>query len=244
MVSGKNQFVFREPDNPSVKIWRYMDFTNFVSLLDLKALYFARSDLLGDPFEGAMPRDNFRFFSLLHGTPPSFPEGLQELSQVRRRLRERVYINCWHMNERESFAMWKLYARSSEAIAVQSTYELLRKCLAVPIIGSVQYIDYRLDFVPEDDLLRPFLYKRKSFEHERELRAIINVDDADETTWVGQTVGSVGRTVPVNLEDFIEQIYIAPTSSEWFADLVRGVMTRYALDKPVIMSSLDEQPVF
>lgn len=85
-----------------------MDFTKFVSLLDLKALYFARSDLLGDPFEGPMPRDNFRFYSLLYGTPPSVPEGLQELSQVRRRLRERVYINCWHMNERESFAMWKL----------------------------------------------------------------------------------------------------------------------------------------
>lgn len=79
----------------------------------------------------------------------------------------------------------------------------MRNCLAVPIIGSVQYIVYRLDFVPEDDLLRPFLYKRKSLEHERELRAIINVEDEDEATWVGQTVGSVGRTVPVNLDDFI-----------------------------------------
>ena len=109
MAGDKSRSVFREPDNLNVKIWRYIDFTKFVSLLDLKALYFPRSDLLGDPFEGAMPRDNFRFYSLLYGTPPITPEGLQEISQLRQELRKRVYINCWHMNERESFAMWNLY---------------------------------------------------------------------------------------------------------------------------------------
>ena len=245
MTGEKIHSVFREPENLTVKIWRYIDFTKFVSLLDLKALYFPRSDLLGDPFEGAMPRDNFRFYSLLYGTPPITPQGMQELSQVRQELRKRVYINCWHMNERESFAMWNLYVRSNEAIAIQSTYQLLRTCLPSLIYaGSVQYIDYALDFVPEDDLLRPFMYKRKSFEHERELRAIIDVEDDDEATWVGHTVGSIGRTVPVRLEDLVEQIYVAPTSPSWFADLVRSVMSKYGLDKPVVMSSLDEKPVF
>ena len=35
-------------------------------------------------------------------------------------------INCWHMNDHESAAMWKLYLKSNEGIAVQSTYETLR----------------------------------------------------------------------------------------------------------------------
>ena len=35
------------------KLWRYMDFTKFVAMLNNKALYFCRLDHLGDPFEGA-----------------------------------------------------------------------------------------------------------------------------------------------------------------------------------------------
>ncbi len=33
------------------KLWRYMDFSKFVWLLQNKALWLARSDLLGDPWE-------------------------------------------------------------------------------------------------------------------------------------------------------------------------------------------------
>lgn len=38
---------------PEAALWRYMDFTKFVALLKDNALYFARADHLGDPFEGA-----------------------------------------------------------------------------------------------------------------------------------------------------------------------------------------------
>jgi hypothetical protein len=150
------------------------------------------------------------------------------------------------MNELESAAMWNLYARSNEAIAVQSTYRLLRTSLPnKTYVGSVQYIDYENDFIPEDDLLRPFMNKRKSFEHERELRAIVDVDPDDENTWVGYSVvGAIGRTVPVSLDDLIERIHVAPTSPAWFAELVRNVMYRYGLDKPVVVSSLNEKPFF
>ena len=36
-------------------IWRYMDFTKYVDLISTKELFFCRSDLLGDPFEGSSP---------------------------------------------------------------------------------------------------------------------------------------------------------------------------------------------
>ena len=36
-------------------LWRYMDFTKFVSLLEKSALFFPRADKLGDPFEGYWP---------------------------------------------------------------------------------------------------------------------------------------------------------------------------------------------
>ena len=50
---------FHSPPSEAV-LWRYMDFTKFVSLLDRQALFFARSDKLGDPFEGSFPRGNLK----------------------------------------------------------------------------------------------------------------------------------------------------------------------------------------
>jgi hypothetical protein len=35
-----------------------MDFTKYVSMLDSGSLFFARADLLGDPFEGSSSRAN------------------------------------------------------------------------------------------------------------------------------------------------------------------------------------------
>ena len=54
----KEHPVFRQPDEPTIKVWRYMDFTKLVSLIDSRRLYFARVDLLGDPFEGSWPKIN------------------------------------------------------------------------------------------------------------------------------------------------------------------------------------------
>ncbi len=35
-------------------IWRYMDFTKFVDLLEEQALVFPRTDLFEDPYEGLL----------------------------------------------------------------------------------------------------------------------------------------------------------------------------------------------
>src|SRR6478672_2892400 len=44
---------FRLPTNKDVPIWRYMDLSKYLSMLDRRCLYFARATLLGDPFEGS-----------------------------------------------------------------------------------------------------------------------------------------------------------------------------------------------
>jgi hypothetical protein len=87
------------------------------------------------------------------------------------------------MNARESAAIWKFYARSNEAVAIQSTYDLLRSCVpANTYVGEVQYIDYETGYLAEDHVFRPYVHKRLFFEHERELRAMIYIrsDDLNE----------------------------------------------------------------
>jgi len=52
-------------------LWRYLDFTKFVSMLDSSSLFFTRCDLFDDPFEGSYP--NRFIHSRVRQRPKAFP---------------------------------------------------------------------------------------------------------------------------------------------------------------------------
>src|SRR5262249_17685971 len=83
------------------------------------------------------------------------------------------FINCWHHSEYESEAMWKLYARNDEGLAIKSSLARLSQSLDVAkpeiYVAAVEYLDYTDSSNVMAD--SPFLYKRRSLEHEREIRA-------------------------------------------------------------------------
>jgi len=172
----ESEFI-KKPQNENIKIWRYMDFTKFVSLLETKSLYYARSDKFEDRFEGSLTQMN------IHNREIIFQDISPEFSSITKnsiklnnqKFREFVFINCWHINEYESAAMWKLYSNTNESVAIQSTY--LRLCQSFEIIdtnifvGQVKYIDYSRDHVLDTNAFDRFYTKRKSFEHEHELIA-------------------------------------------------------------------------
>jgi len=229
------------PDDPNIPVWHYMDFIKFVSMLEYSGLLFKRVDLLEDPFEGSLTRPD----ELAHPQDSNFHSD----SDLRKGLRERTMVNCWHMNRNESVAMWKIYAKPGEGIAIQSTYALLRECLGGEVhIGMVSYKNYKTDFTPEENAFYPFMQKRSPFEYERELRAIFQ-DLPDEAEDDCRRVPSDhGVWKPVNLERLIEHIYVYTDdvrSLPWFRQLVERVAQRYRLDKSVIPSSLvDSEPFF
>ena len=69
------------PENKACRIWRYLDFPRYVSMLLSKGLYFARIDQLGDPFEGASPSsflDNYMKLSAGRLVDGRLPPGLAE----------------------------------------------------------------------------------------------------------------------------------------------------------------------
>jgi hypothetical protein len=53
-------FVF-EPPPENTKIWRFMSFHKFVSMVTNGSLYFSRLDKLGDPFEGLYTNARIQF---------------------------------------------------------------------------------------------------------------------------------------------------------------------------------------
>lgn len=245
--------VFAQPDDETVKVWKYMDFTKFVSLIDSRRLYFTRVDKFDDPFEGSWPRVNvLARGEIPEDIPPegreAFARAMENMGQINKRWPKYSAMNCWHMNEHESAAMWKLYLKSDEGIAVQSRYEKLRDCLIDDekvLLGMVKYLDYEVEGIDPRNILSAFVHKRKSFEHEREVRALIMKwpEGEEELDFSRETIGD-GLKIRVDIERLIERIYVAPSAPDWFAELVSAVIQRYGYEFEVIHSKLDEQPLF
>lgn len=220
------------PDDAS--LWRYMDFTKFVSLLETKALFFCRPDLLGDPFEG----------SISPVTPPSTARDLKAGSIAvhelnLQQLTRRAGVNCWHMGEFESEAMWRLYARERDGIAIKTVFGRFKDAFVgdqAVYASMVQYRDYRTAPIPYGNMFLPLLHKRMSFQHEREVRALC--------TREGEPDKSAGCYCDIELEKLVGEIVVAPFAEDWFVDLVRSLADRHALGDRVRRSTLSDTPTF
>jgi hypothetical protein len=246
MTSPKDHPCFQAPADRSIKIWRYLDFTKYVSMLSSQNLFFSRSDLFDDPYEGATSHANIKLRSTVYSDIKITKQQIDQLAELAEWSRQWTYINCWHMNEYESAAMWKLYAQTNEAVAIQSTYKRLRHCLPENVhVGIVHYIDYENEWLPEGNTMRPFVYKRRSFEHERELRALIqDLPITDKEIQIGLPNQEFGYKVSIDLNELIEAVYISPESPKWFLGLVKNVMQKYGFNFKVHQSLLAKVPVY
>lgn len=226
---------FTPPEDENVRIWRYMDFIQFMQLLETGCLYFMRLSELVDRFEGALPMPSAQQVEAL---------GMQiNYSGIRPRLehlnRNSCAVSCWHMNDYESAAMWGLYMKGDQGIAVRSTYKRLvdsfGRARQDVFVGCVKYIDYTRDTIDWGNTFGAALCKRKSFEHELELRAAVMVP---------LQPGQPAVDVPVDLSLLVCAVYVAPSASEWVVQVVRRVVERYGLSAAVIQSDLNKGPIY
>lgn len=252
---------FPQPDgNP--RIWRYMDFAQFVSLLSTGTLYFARADKFGDDFEGTLPKPTVRRLrDEWGGVESKDGNDIFELKkQDWKSLKKSTFLNCWHKNEYESVAMWEQY--SNEGIAIQSEYFRLSDSLGEIVdengdrvypditahinIFPVEYKNYNeFDLEGTSHLSNPYQYKRKSFEHESEIRAHIS---KLPPTWREEEPSEdeldTGLSVSVDLEKLIENVFVAPSSKSYVHEAVESVAEEYGLGSDIVApSNLDERPL-
>lgn len=149
--------------------------------------------------------------------------------------------------------MWKLYAQTSEAIAIQTTYEKLHSLMPEEcFIGELTYIDYKNDVIEINNAFNPHMIKRNAFSHERELRALIqdnetsSKDNSDGTGKVhdySAVNDKIGLSVAVNPLDLIHCVCVAPMSPKWFKELVKEICINNGFDeKSIIVSELEDEP--
>ena len=218
------------PNDPNTIVWKYLDLSKFVDLLLYQRLFMSRADKFEDQYEGTFSEPTFEEIRKLSKDNPEF------LNQYKVH-REKVVISSWHINEYESFAMWQIFTQNNEGLAIQSTLGRIQKALEVEksykqYIGEVNYIDYKKELIPFDDDFFPFLFKRKSFQYEREVRILSDLRDTN-------LVIDNGLKVAVDINELIETIYIHPKSEKWYKNLVIDLVHRLGFDFKIEKSDLE-----
>jgi hypothetical protein len=250
-------------DSAQETIWRYMELAKFASLLQTRRLYLPNPISFDDKLEGTHPEAQLAHQKAISDMlfqkyqVPTRTEG-EFLSNLRQQrwAREWMYVSCWHRNEGESAAMWGLYAKSSDALAITTNIETLAKCLGegvpsplnsgktLPVyIGNVTYIDRQTDLIdpgPGSNLFNLIMHKRKSYEHERELRVVIpeEIHEVDPLTAERSRRG-ISLTVDLNL--LIKDVYVAPTSSKMFVEVVQCLLNSAGVFRQPIRSDLESE---
>lgn len=227
------------PDNAT--LWRYFDLPKFLFMLEKRSLFFARLRTLKDPFEGHPPKHIVDLATALPaGLAPEHAAHRQTIARNNLRVfrsgRDIVCATCWHINERESAAMWDLYLPSGAGIAIRTTYERFRRAFHatdIAITGAlVEYIDY--DSHPSEDLnvLHWAAMKRHEFAHEREFRGLMLHPVGD----------SAGTAVKVDLDVLVEDIFLSPLAAPWLTEVVEAILKRFGIPHELRQSKLTDEP--
>ncbi len=253
--------------NPESIIWRYIDLDKFELLLNERALFLCRSDKFSDPFEASIPKreaDNrvneFLKNSVQLSNPMTIEEAVgksNEMADFHKRFRKTFIVNCWHISTNESDAMWRLYLKTNEGVAIQSCYNRLYDSLKHNteeiFVSKVRYLDYDKDIWGHEtdyplkgyNIFSPIVHKRVEFTHENELRVFQHVNDAgDNSSYWDDKPNRIGRNISCDTEILIDKIILPPTSEKDVLNKVENLLTKYGLSKEIAKSKLNEPPIY
>jgi len=236
---------FPQPSNPKLRVWRYMDLAKFVWMLNEKRLFMSRLDKLTDPYEGSLTAKTIEGIDLFlrqHGSK----DGWAEMSKFYRENQSSTFVCCWHGNEQESEAMWRLYCGSGHGIAIQSTYDRLVETVKEQLevyVGCVKYIDYEHEWFPDANAFHPVMHKRLAFAHEREVR-LVSSSASYRSMPFEKRPTSV--SIPWDSTAMIERVYVDPYAPEYFYDVVQSIVSEFepSLSPRLVWSQMKAAPLF
>jgi len=266
----KENAVFKTPAD-NTKIWRYMDFTKFVDIIDRKKMFFPTVAMLSkiDPFEGSFPKSYIDYFNanidkiFIPETWMTFNRASapKDFSRARKSMSKFVAVSCWNKQDESSAALWKIYCSTFNGIAIESTIGRLKDSLQSEerdiYIGEVEYIDHHSPepsglisktpgTTPDDILHKVYVYKEKSFNYENEVRAIVKLPEIKPVNQFQFKIikNHKGYSATIDPNLLIENIYLAPMikDSKWQKEVIKSVLEKYGLKKKVFIS--DKKPVF
>lgn len=241
-----HSFLAQPPDDG--RLWRYMTPTVFLSVVLGRSLYFARLDTFEDPFEGVPPPAVMEAARRRrHSESDEAARRLETWKKMIALCRTSICASCWHVGNEESEAMWKLYARFEDGLAIVTTLKSIKAAFDDQDLtgGLVDYSGREFEAgTTEEKLLQWAMTKRPSHRHENEFRLLArrlrkNPGDRRDN---GETSDDAGLALPVDPAVLIEEVVLSPRMARWQVDLFRGLFERLGFRRPVHASSLLTSP--
>ena len=256
------------PAEDQLEIWRYLDLDKFESLLNTSSLFFCRTDKFSDPFEGSVPKKEFHhraieqkkisrinFKKIL--SDEDADESSKSIGEFHKRLKRCFVVNCWHINDGESDAMWRLYLKTNEGVAIKTTVSKLKESFLEldedVFISRVRYLDFENDIwyhkydypITGYNMFSPMVHKRKAFIHENELRIFQKLQEPEnDIDYWEKASNNIGKFIQCNIHNLIEKVILPPTADEKVERFVNNLMDKYSLKCPLDKSKLVDQPYY
>jgi hypothetical protein len=226
------------PSHSLQPLWRYLKVERLTDLISTESLYFRRLSLMGDKWEGLLTAKTSavllrHFYGIYHDASIANAQ-IEDYEKHR----EEFYVNCWHMNNAESYLMWKVYA--DRGCAIETTFERIRIAFdgfMGEIEGSViDYIDYKREKMPVGNIYQSVVRKDLPYKDEREFRLLFW-----QHSLANQKieVGLEGIKIGVNLNKLIARIWLNPQYEESTREIVRLVEAK-GLDCEICNSAINE----
>lgn len=243
---------FRQPPDPSVPVWRYIDLSKLMFMLLRRKLTLSRLDTMPDKFEGFHGR-NFesdvrpRLIAEFAARPPTLPAGrsiddfvdqlVKDLAGSAKRWRGVAYINSWCLGANESEAMWRIYGQSPSSVVLKLSYARLRDSLDDPAlyIAPVRYFDFERSIVVNGNAYLPLIHKRHEFEYEHEVR-IVKVDHSllpaglPPGVWENPDPRPTAQFVNWDPAEHVESIVVSPYAARWQSETIREAVATISPD--------------
>lgn len=227
-------YVFQTKNSFDKPIWRYMDFWKFLNLLETKSLFFSNSDNLGDNNEGRIP--HFILERMIEQDNERGNRNNQELNDyLESTLRKNHLISSWSYAERESFAMWKMYAKDKTGVAIETDLKSLQdsfnKTDRIVYVGEVNYINEDNYHFSTSNMFYPFVTKLDFYKFENEIRCVTITKDDEKPE---------SKLVEVDLNTLIKKVHISPNSKPEFRKLIELLKNEYQLEFEICYSKVSD----
>lgn len=173
----------------SYKIYRFISFESFVDIVIRKQLAFVTYDMWQDPYEGfvikAMKTEQGRFDVLewlkRNQTSNDMPPDVR--LELLNQFSKTIHLQSWTKHA-ETDALWRIYSHNGNAIRIETDTKKIQRIEKIALL-QVDYRDVNLErelksiFLPDGkmEMHKAFSWKRKAFEHEKEVRLYTHIDN-------------------------------------------------------------------
>lgn len=213
----------RLPTNSRQSLWRYFPEERLLDLLKTEELFFTHLPAFSDGLEGSLTsrtREHLaRWFKALNRSDDNSAwEEVREYEKAQ----EEFFASCWHMNNCESYLMWKAYAE--RGFAVHTTFERIQasfdKSSAAITGGEINYVDFVREQTPVGNVFHHVMTKDMPYRDEREFRLLLwGVDPRN----VELPRASRGIRIPIDVSMLIERVYINPLKTSVSGELMEQI---------------------